>query len=353
MDITEQPTLLDRLLQWREEHLSERTFVLMLAVLVGFFCAVAAFVLHGLINEIGAMLTGRFHSGSANWLFLVYPVIGIYLTSLFVRYVVKDNISHGITRILYAISSKRSRLPGHNCWSSVIASAITIGFGGSVGAEAPIVLTGSAIGSNLGKLFRLDNKTLMLLVGCGSAGAIAGIFKAPIAGLVFTLEVLMIDLTMASLLPILLSCVTACCFTYIFRGSDVLFSFTMDSPWVVERVPGNILLGIACGLVSLYFIRTMTYCEGIFARFKERPYVKLALGGLTLSTLIFLFPSLYGEGYRDINLLLNGRSAADWNHILNHSLFAGSADLLVLYIALVLLTKVVATSATNGGGGCG
>ena len=231
MDITEQPTLLDRLLQWREEHLSERTFVLMLAVLVGFFCAVAAFVLHGLINEIGAMLTGRFHSGSANWLFLVYPVIGIYLTSLFVRYVVKDNISHGITRILYAISSKRSRLPGHNCWSSVIASAITIGFGGSVGAEAPIVLTGSAIGSNLGKLFRLDNKTLMLLVGCGSAGAIAGIFKAPIAGLVFTLEVLMIDLTMASLLPILLSCVTACCFTYIFRGSDVLFSFTMDSPW--------------------------------------------------------------------------------------------------------------------------
>ena len=353
MDINEQPTRLDRLLQWREDHLSERTFVLMLAVLVGFFCAVAAFVLHGLINEIGAMLTGRFHSGSANWLFLVYPVIGIYLTSLFVRYVVKDNISHGITRILYAISSKRSRLPGHNCWSSVIASAITIGFGGSVGAEAPIVLTGSAIGSNLGKLFRLDNKTLMLLVGCGSAGAIAGIFKAPIAGLVFTLEVLMIDLTMASLLPILLSCVTACCFTYIFRGSDVLFSFTMDSPWVVERVPGNILLGIACGLVSLYFIRTMTYCEGIFARYKERPYVKLALGGLTLSTLIFLFPSLYGEGYRDINLLLNGRSAADWNHILNHSLFAGSADLLVLYIALVLLTKVVATSATNGGGGCG
>ncbi|MGN1263617.1 MAG: chloride channel protein, partial [Prevotella sp.] len=201
----------DRLLAWREQHISQRTFILFLAFLVGFFSAVAAFLLHSLINEIVYFLTSSFDRGTANWLYLVYPVIGIFLTSLFVRYVVKDNISHGITRILYAISSKQSRLRAHNCWSSVIASAITIGFGGSVGAEAPIVLTGSAIGSNLGKLFRMDNKTLMLLVGCGAAGAIAGIFKAPIAGLVFTLEVLMIDLTMASLLPVLVSCVTATC----------------------------------------------------------------------------------------------------------------------------------------------
>ena len=352
-DTVERPTLMEKILAWRESHISERMFVLILAFCVGFFSAVAAFVLHELINQIGALLTGEFRSESANWLYLVYPVIGIYLTSLFVRYVVKDNISHGITRILYAISSKRSRLPGHNCWSSVIASAITIGFGGSVGAEAPIVLTGSAIGSNLGKLFRMDNKTLMLLVGCGSAGAIAGIFKAPIAGLVFTLEVLMIDLTMASLLPILISCVTACCFTYIFRGSTALFTFQMDSPWIVERVPGNILLGITCGLVSLYFIRTMTFCEGIFARYKDKPYVKLLIGGVLLSSLIFLFPSLYGEGYRDINLLLNGQNNADWNAILHNSLFSGNSDLLVVYISLVLLTKVVATSATNGGGGCG
>lgn len=195
--------LFNRFLEWRGEHVSERTFVLVLAFLVGFFAAVAAFVLHGMINQIVAFLTDSFEEENANWLYLVYPVIGIFLTMLFVRYVVKDNISHGITRILYAISSKQSRLRGHNCWTSVFASAITIGFGGSVGAEAPIVLTGSAIGSNLGKLFKMDNRTLLLLVGCGAAGAIAGIFKAPIAGLVFTLEVLMIDLTMASLLPVI------------------------------------------------------------------------------------------------------------------------------------------------------
>ena len=344
---------LTRLHEWREEHISDRMFVLVLAFFVGFFSAVAAAVLHWLINQIVQLLTSSFDASSSNWLYLVYPVVGIYITSLFVRYVVKDNISHGITRILYAISQNRSRLKPHNTWSSVISSAITIGFGGSVGAEAPIVLTGSAIGSNLGKLFKMDSKTLMLLIGCGAAGAIAGIFKAPIAGLVFTIEVLMIDLTMASLLPILVSCVTATCFTYIFRGSAVLFSFTLDSDWTVERTPACILLGITCGLVSLYFIRTMTVCEDMFARFKDRPYVKLIIGGAILSSLIFLFPSLYGEGYHSINLLLNGMTVADWDQILEGSLFYGHSEYLILYIGLVLLTKVFATSATNGGGGCG
>ena len=339
--------------RWREEHVSERAFVLALAFLVGFFSAIAALVLHGVINQIAALLTSSFDKTGANWLYLVYPVVGIFFTSLFVRYIVKDNISHGITRILYAISSKRSRLRGHNCWSSVVASGITIGFGGSVGAEAPIVLTGSAIGSNLGKLFNMDNKTLMLLVGCGAAGAIAGIFKAPIAGLVFTLEVLMIDLTMASLLPILVSCVTATCFTYIFRGSTSLFTFYLDIEWPVERVPANILLGVFCGLVSLYFIRTMTFCENIFAKFKDQPYLKLLLGGGILSLLIFLFPSLFGEGYRSINLLLNGKTQADWDGVMSGSLFAGETNMLVVYVALVILFKVFATSATNGGGGCG
>jgi len=352
-DRLKRPAWLIRLHDWRVANVSDKMFLLILAFIVGLLSAVAAYILHGLINVIVVLLTGKFHSDSYNWLYLVYPVIGIYLTSLFVRYIVKDNISHGITRILYAISSNRSRLKGHNTWSSVIASAITIGFGGSVGAEAPIVLTGSAIGSNLGKLFRLDNKTLMTLVGCGAAGAIAGIFKAPIAGLVFTLEVLMIDLTMASLLPILVSCCTATCFTYIFSGNAVLFSFTLDSDWTVERVPASILLGVTCGLVSLYFIRTMNACEDIFARFRDKPYVKLLLGGIILSTLIFLFPSLYGEGYHSINLLLNGRTEADWNQILEGSLFYGHSEYLIIYIGLVLLTKVFATSATNGGGGCG
>ena len=344
---------LTRLHEWREEHISERMFVLILAFFVGFFSAVAAFVLHWLIGQIVQLLTSSFDASSSNWLYLVYPVVGIYITSLFVRYVVKDNISHGITRILYAISQNRSRLKPHNTWSSVISSAITIGFGGSVGAEAPIVLTGSAIGSNLGKLFKMDSKTLMLLIGCGAAGAIAGIFKAPIAGLVFTIEVLMIDLTMASLMPILVSCVTATCFTYIFSGDTVLFSFHLDNPWSVDRVPACIGLGVFCGLVSLYFIRTMGFCEDIFARFKDKPYVKLAIGGIMLSLLIYLFPSLYGEGYGPINLLLNGASDKDWERILDNSLFSGQIEMLIPYIALVLLTKVFATSATNGGGGCG
>ena len=347
------PAWLVRLHEWRVANVSDKMFLLILAFMVGLLSAVAAYVLHGLINTIVDLLTGRFHAESYNWLYLVYPVVGIYLTSLFVRYVVRDNISHGITRILYAISSNRSRLKSHNTWSSVIASAITIGFGGSVGAEAPIVLTGSAIGSNLGQLFRLDNKTLMTLVGCGAAGAIAGIFKAPIAGLVFTLEVLMIDLTMASLLPILVSCVTATCFTYVFSGNAVMFMFHLDGDWTLDRVPASILLGVTCGFVSLYFIRAMTACEDMFARFKDKPYVKLIIGGAILSTLIFLFPSLYGEGYHSINLLLNGKTEADWNQILDGSLFYGHSEYLILYIGLVLLTKVFATSATNGGGGCG
>ncbi|MBR2235643.1 MAG: chloride channel protein [Prevotella sp.] len=338
---------------WRSVHVSDRMFVLFLAFVVGLLSAVAAYVLHWLINIIVAGLTGGFDATSFNLLYLVYPVVGILLTMLFVRYVVKDNISHGITRILYAISQNRSRLKAHNTWTSVVASAITIGFGGSVGAEAPIVLTGSAIGSNLGKLFRQDSRTLMLLVGCGAAGAIAGIFKAPIAGLVFTLEVLMIDLTMASLMPILVSCVTATCFTYIFSGDAALFTFHLDDSWTVQRIPACVLLGIFCGLVSLYFIRAMGFCEGIFARFKDKPMVKLVIGGSVLSLLIFLFPSLFGEGYNSINLLLNGTGEADWGQILNNSLFAGQEQLLVVYVGLVLLTKVFATSATNGGGGCG
>ena len=351
--IDRRPIWLQRLHQWRVEHISEKMFMIILALIVGFFAAVAAFVLHWIINQIVLLLTSSFDRTGANWLYLVYPVVGIYLTSLFVRYIVKDNISHGITRILYAISSNRSRLRSHNCWSSVIASAITIGFGGSVGAEAPIVLTGSAIGSNLGKLFYMDRKMLMTLVGCGAAGAIAGIFKAPIAGLVFTLEVLMIDMTMSALLPILVSCVTATCFTYIFSGDAALFTFHLDSEWSVQRIPACVLLGISCGLVSLYFIRMMGVCENVFARFKDKPYLRLAIGGTVLSLLIFLFPALYGEGYSSINLLLNGRTEADWNSILNNSLFSGQGSMLIPFIALVLFTKVIATSATNGGGGCG
>ena len=350
--IEEKPTLLQRFIQWREEKISEKRFVLLLSFVVGILTALAALILKFLIHQIEFFLTDNFDVTGANWLYLLYPVVGIFLTGLFVRNIVKDDISHGVTKILYAISRRQGRIKRHNVWSSVIASAITIGFGGSVGAEAPIVLTGSAIGSNLGKTIKMEHKTLMLLIGCGAAGAVAGIFKAPIAGLVFTLEVLMIDLTMASLLPLLVSCVTAATVSYITTGTEAMFRFHLDNPFAMERIPYAILMGIACGLVSLYFTRAMDSVEDVFRKYSN-PYTKLVIGGVMLSILIFLFPPLYGEGYNTIELLLNGNTLSDWNEVMDNSMFYGFGNLLLVYLTLILLFKVFASSATNGGGGCG
>ena len=348
----EKRSLFQRFLYWREKNIKEKQFILILSFLVGIFTAITALILKMLIHWIQNFLTNNFNTTEANYLYLVYPVVGIFLAGLFVRYVVKDDISHGVTKILYAISRRQGRIKRHNTWSSVIASSITIGFGGSVGAEAPIVLTGSAIGSNLGSVFKMEHRTLMLLVGCGAAGAIAGIFKAPIAGLVFTLEVLMIDLTMTSLLPLLISAVTAATVSYITTGTEAMFKFHLDQAFEMERIPYVIMLGIFCGLVSLYFTRAMNSVEGLFGKLKG-PYQKLALGGVMLSILIFLFPPLYGEGYDTIELLLNGTSNADWDTVMNNSFFYGHGNLLLLYLMLIILFKVFASSATNGGGGCG
>ena len=352
MDITEKKSLFQRLLLWREKKIKDKHFILILSFMVGILTALAASLLKFLIEYIKHFLTENFDSTGVNWLYLVYPVVGILLTGLFIRNVVRDDISHGVTKILYAISRRQSRIKRHNTWSSLFASAITIGFGGSVGAEAPIVLTGSAIGSNLGSVFKMEHRTLMLLVGCGAAGAVAGIFKAPIAGLVFTLEVLMIDLTMGSLLPLLVSSVTAATVAYILHGTEAMFEFHMDEPFLMERIPAVLLLGILCGLVALYFTRTMNKIEGIFRRYNN-PYIKLLIGGAMLSILIFMFPSLYGEGYDTIHMLLNGIDAADWDKVMDNSIFYGYGNLLLVYLALVVLFKVFATSATNGGGGCG
>ena len=341
-----------RLLRWRENHISEKNFILILSLLVGIFTAFAGLLLKWIIHFIQQLLTHNFEITGANFLYLLYPVIGIFITGIFIRRVVRDDISHGITKILYAISMRKSRIKLHNTWTSVVASGVTIGFGGSVGAEAPIVLTGSAIGSNLGRAFKMEHRTLMLLVGCGAAGAIAGIFKAPIAGLVFTVEVLMIDLTMASLLPLLISCVTAAAITYMFTGFEAMFSYHIDYQFALGRVPHVILLGVICGLVSLYFIRTMNFCENIFSRYRN-PYLRLLIGGAVLSVLIFIFPPLYGEGYDTIGLLLDGHGYEDWGTMMNNSIFYGNPHTFVLYMVLIILMKVFATSATNGGGGCG
>lgn len=343
-------TFLLRLLLFRRLF-SARRFVLLLALVVGVLTAVAGLWLKWLIHQIQYLLTHQFNAEGYNMLYLLYPVVGIYLTMLFVRYVVRDDIGHGITKILYAIARKNSYIPAHNTWSSVFSSAITIGFGGSVGAEAPIVLTGSAIGSNLGRLFRLNNNSLILLVGCGAAGAVAGIFKAPIAGLVFTVEVLMIDLTMSNLLPLLVSCVTATAITFFVSGTATQFDFVLHNAFSISRTPAYLLLGVFCGLVALYFTRVMTLLERFFSRFRS-PYTKLLLGGSMLSILIFLFPSLYGEGYGLINLLLNGQGD-EFLTMFNNSLFYGHANLLLLYLGLLIIFKVFASTATNSGGGCG
>jgi CIC family chloride channel protein len=341
-----------KFVKWCETHIKERQFILILSLLIGLFCGIAAFILKGMIHQIEEFLTENFSETGANYLYLIYPAVGIFLTGLFVRRIVKDDISHGVTKILYAISRRQGRIKRHNIWSSIVASAITIGFGGSVGAEAPIVLTGSAIGSNLGSVFRMEHNKLMLLVGCGSAGAIAAIFKAPIAGLVFTLEVLMIDLTMSSLLPLLISSVSGATVSYLLMGTEAMFRFHMDQPFEFNRIPFVILLGIFCGLVSLYFTRAMNATEKVFGRLKN-PYCKLLLGGSMLSVLIFLFPPLYGEGYDTIRLLLNGNTDAVWDSVMNNSFFYGHSQLLLVYLAFIILLKVFATSATNGGGGCG
>ncbi len=341
----------ERFLALRSKHVSDKSFTIFLALVIGVLAALAAFVLHQLIHTIQHLLMLNLAKSELYWMYLVYPIIGIILTILFVKYVVKDNISHGITRVLYAISSKKSLIKAHNTWTSVVASSITIGFGGSVGAEAPIVLTGSAIGSNLGRLFRTDRKTMMVLVGCGAAAAIAGVFKAPIAGLVFTLEVLMIDLSMSSILPILISSVTATCFSYVLVGNANLFDYITVQEWGIERVPANILLGVFSGLVSLYFMRSMNACERFFAGIKRLRY-RLLLGGVLLSALIFLFPSLYGEGYSAVNILLSGGNDEGWRVLMRGSLLHERGDL-ITYVMLIVVFKSIATASTNGAGGCG
>ena len=341
-----------RFLLWRDKHIKEKHFILVISFLVGICTAASAIILKQLIHLIQHILTGNFDASGVNYLYLLYPVIGILLAGLFVKYIVRDDISHGVTKILYAISQRKSRIKPHNTWTSIVASSVTIGFGGSVGAEAPIVLTGAAIGSNLGRLFRMEQKTLMLLVGCGAAGAIAGIFKAPIAGLVFVIEVLLLDLTMTSVLPLLISSVTAATVSYIFTGTEAMFKFSQTEVFEIERIPYVLLLGVFCGLVSLYFTRVMNRVEGMYRKLGVY-WKKFLLGGVMLSILIFLFPPLYGEGYDTITLLLNGTSSTDWDTVMNNSFFYGHSSLLVVYLLLIILFKVFASSATNGGGGCG
>ena len=341
--------LQDQVILWREKHISERYFILLLSLSIGVTMALLAALLKFIIHHIESFVL--MHIEQRSYLYLVFPALGILLALLFVRYIVRDDISHGVTKVLSSISQRKSRIKPHNTWSSLLASALTISFGGSVGAESPIVLTGAAIGSNFGRLFRLEQRNLMLLIGCGVAGALGGIFKAPITGLVFVIEVLLLDLTMASVLPLLVSSVSAAAVAYVLSGKENLFLFIQTDPYYIERIPLMILLGIVCGLISLYFSKTMFRIEGEFRKLKSQR-TRYLISAAILSLLIFLFPPLYGEGYDSVNILLDGQ----YTQLLDGSIFEAFSSSYWVVFAFFLLTvlfKVFASVATNSGGGCG
>lgn len=340
-----------KLLRWREDHIPEKSFVVILAIIIGVASGLAAVLLKFLIGTISGLVNSVTEASQANYYYLVFPIIGIFLTGIYVRYVVRDNISHGVTRVLYAIAQKKSRLKFYNMYASLASSSVTIGCGGSVGAEGPIVFTGAAIGSNLGQAFRLSPHMLMMLVGCGAAAGIAGIFKAPIAGVLFTVEVLMLDLTAGSVMPLIMASVAGATVAYVFTGYNVEFFFTQSEMFYTSRIPYVVLLGVFCGLVSVYFTKMIEVMERMFGHI-SRPRYRFFLGSILLSVLIFVFPPLFGEGYESINYLLNGHV----DQIFNNSLFYGmrsSVGATLLLVGALCFMKVFATSATNGGGGVG
>ncbi|MFN8135540.1 MAG: chloride channel protein [Bacteroidales bacterium] len=336
---------------WRLKFIPPRTFIILLSLLTGVLGGLAAILLKNTVFYTHEILTKGFKVDEFNLLYLAYPFIGMTLTVIYVRFVVRDNIGHGISRVLYSISKNNSILRPHNTYSSMVGSTLTVGFGGSVGLEAPVVLTGAAIGSNLGRISRLDYRSITLMIACGAAAAIAGIFKAPIAGVIFALEVLMLDLTMSSVIPLLISAVTGASLASFFLGKDVLFAFTVTSPFSMGNLPYYVLLGIFCGFISLYFTRANLYIEGLFQKINNTT-LRLVLGGTMVSVLIFFFPSLFGEGYIELTAILNGNGDSLFQNSLFNSVSSNHA-LFLLFLLLVLFFKVIAMTSTNAGGGVG
>ena len=332
-------------------RISEKNKIYILSLLVGLLSGTAAFMLKNFVHYVGHFLTSNFKISSESYFYLAYPMIGILISVLIVKYLIKDDISHGVSKILLLISKKTGIIKAHNMFSSMVTSGFTIGFGGSVGAESPIVYTGAAIGSNVATLFGLKQNQLRLLVGCGATGAIAGIFKAPIAGIMFTLEVLMLDLTMASLIPLLISGITAATLAYFFMGDTVLFHFALSNQFNADNLPYYILLGVLAGFISLYFTRMGMRVESLVKKIKNS-YVKLLVGGFSLGLMIFFFPSLWGEGYESINKIFVG----DGPDLLNNSVFfdfKSDPYVLLLILVMILVVKVVAMSVTTASGGVG
>lgn len=351
MPIVQSKGLLARFLLWRVKNVKEKNFVIVLSLIVGLVCGLVGVILKNSIHHVHHFITESMSLDSGNALFIFLPIIGIVLTTIWVKVFVRDDIGHGVSKILYAICKKNGIIKRHNNYSSVIGSTLTIGFGGSVGAEAPVVLTGASIGSSLARLFHMNHRIIILMLGCGAAGAIGGIFKAPIAGLAFTLEVLMLDLTMGSLIPLLISSVTAASLSYLLMGKGVMFQYNIHHAFELSNIPFYILLGVLAGLLSVYFTRTSMYVESKISAL-DNPFKRIILGGLILGILIFLFPPLYGEGYTTLQSLLDGDTTQMFNNTILYPLH-NNYWLILLYLAGVFFFKVFATAATNGSGGVG
>ncbi len=342
-----------RLHVWRLRHLSDEVFLLLLSVVTGAIMGLAGVGLKTAVLEVNRLLL-RFGYPTplgGNVLTLIYPLVGVLLTVLFVRYVVRGSIGHGIPSVLFAISRRKGELPPKNMYSSFVASTLTVAFGGSVGLEAPIVSTGSAVGSNLGRWCRLQPKHVKLLLGCGAAGAIAGIFKAPIAGILFVVEVLMFDLTMTTAIPLLLSALSASTVAYFLMGQGVQFEFSVHTDFALSQIPFYIILGLFCGLSSLYFLRVTDRVEAWFAA-RSNPWWRMLIGGLAMGVMVFLFPPLFGEGYGMLTQLLGGDSASLFDNSLFQPLSVHPWSVPAMLAALILF-KGVATSTTIGCGGVG
>lgn len=351
MAVVSDKGLMNRFLMWRLRHIKENQFIVILSILVGIVTGLASVLLKNMVHFTHTLVTERLQVDTWSWVFFACPFIGIVLTWLFVKYFVKDNISHGVTKVLYAISRQNSIIKPHNNYSSMVASTLTIGFGGSVGTEATIVLTGASIGSSLARLFHMNYKIMTLMIGCGAAGAIAGIFKAPIAGIVFTMEVLMLDLTMASLVPLMFTAITSYVITYFFMGTGFVFSYQITDSFLMVNFPYYVLLGLFTGFLSVYFVRMNLRIEQFLSGISN-PFKKMAIGGALLGLVIFIFPPLYGEGYTVLDDLMAGNS----ENILNNTYFFNFREnvwMVVLFVAGLVFVKVIATAFTNGSGGVG
>ena len=332
------------------KKLPERDVMIILSLFVGICCGLAAVLLKSAIEFIHHSLTSWFDGEAYNFLYLIYPGIGMLIAMLFVRFIVKDNIGHGVTKVLQAVSKNESKIRSHNMWTSMAASSVTIGFGGSVGAEAPIVYTGAAIGSNVARYMGLSYKNMTILLGCGAAGAVAGIFKAPLAGVLFTLEILLFNISMTSILPLLLSTISATVISFIFLGDKPPFECTI-SPFELHNLPFYVLLGLFSAACSVYFTRMTLWLEDKIKSIRK-PFVRWAISASCLGLLIFLFPPLFGEGYEHLHELLNG-GTIDLEGQTILAFFLRKAWLVPVFFLLVLLLKVFSMSFTNAGGGVG